>query len=62
VPQFLVAAGFGRTKFYELLADGSLDSIVLGKRRLVLLSSYQRLIERQRAEGKTLPRPGTKTA
>ena len=49
VPQFLVAAGFGRTKLYDLLSSGELDSVVIGRRRLILMDSYRRLIERQRA-------------
>ena len=49
VQQFLVAAGFGRTKLYDLLCSGELDSVVIGRRRLILMDSYRRLIERQRA-------------
>jgi hypothetical protein len=49
VQQFLVAAGFGRTKLYDLLSSGELDSVVIGRRRLILMDSYRRLIERQRA-------------
>jgi hypothetical protein len=48
VPQFLAAAGFGRTKLYDLIASGELDSVVIGRRRLILMDSYRRLIERQR--------------
>ena len=47
VPQFLHAAGFGRTKLYDLLASGELESVVIGRRRLIMLDSYRKLIERQ---------------
>ena len=49
VPQFLVVAGFGRTKLYDLISSGELDSVILGRRRLILMDSYRRLIERHRA-------------
>jgi hypothetical protein len=41
--------GIGRSKTYELLANGDLVSFKIGKRRLIVLDSYHRLIERQRA-------------
>jgi hypothetical protein len=49
VGEFCRIAGIGRTLAYELIGDGSLDSIRIGKRRLIVLDSYRRLIERQRA-------------
>ena len=50
IDKFLRLSGFGRSKTYELLADDTLESIKIGKRRLIILESYHRLIERQRAE------------
>jgi hypothetical protein len=49
VPQFLGAAGFGRTKYYELIDSGELETILISRRRLVVIDSYRRMIERQRA-------------
>jgi len=49
IKNFLELSGLGRSKVYELLADGSIESIYVGTRRLVLLDSYHRFIERQRA-------------
>jgi hypothetical protein len=46
-------SGLGRSKVYELLDAGDLDSIKVGKRRLIVLDSYHKLIERQRAAGAT---------
>ncbi|MES2494664.1 MAG: helix-turn-helix domain-containing protein [Pseudomonadota bacterium] len=31
----------GRSKVYELLADGSIESVKIGQRRLVLISSME---------------------
>ena len=36
--------GLGRTKLYELMADGTLPSVKLGGRRLVRLETIHRLI------------------
>ena len=49
IGEFCILSGLGRTKIYELLGSGELDSILIGKRRLVIVESYRRLIERQRA-------------
>lgn len=44
-------SGLGRTKVYQLVADGSLNSFNVGKRRLIVLASYGRLIESRIAGG-----------
>jgi excisionase family DNA binding protein len=48
ITEFCRISGLGRSKVYELLNDGLLDSVRFGKRRLILLASYHQLIERQR--------------
>ena len=53
ISNFCRLTGCGRSKTYELLAEGTLDSIKIGKRRLIVLDSYHKLIERQRAAGAT---------
>jgi excisionase family DNA binding protein len=40
----------GRTKVFELIANGELESIVIGRRRLVPRASIEAYIERLRAE------------
>jgi len=35
--------GLGRTKFYELINDGQIKTIKVGKRRLVVYSSLEEL-------------------
>ena len=46
---FCSISGLGRTKVYELLNSGALESVKVGKRRLILVDSYRRLIANQRA-------------
>ncbi len=38
------ATGLGRTKLYELIGAGYLDTTTIGRRRLVLVRSLQSLI------------------
>jgi excisionase family DNA binding protein len=45
VAEFCRLSGLGRTKVYQMLGDGTLDSFNVGKRRLIVLASYGRLIE-----------------
>lgn len=52
VATFCRITGIGRSKTYELLANGALDSVKIGKRRLILMESYSRLIKRLRADEK----------
>ena len=47
ISEFCRLSGIGRTKVYELLGDGNLESISIGRRRLIVLDSYRRLIQRQ---------------
>lgn len=64
IGEFCRISGIGRSRVYELIDDGSLESFTLGKRRLIVIDSYRRLIERQRgAPPKTvaaLPAPPRK--
>jgi excisionase family DNA binding protein len=57
IGEFCKLAGIGRSLVYEMIGDGRLDSILIGKRRLIVLDSYRRLVERQRA---STPPPGSK--
>jgi len=40
--------GVGRTKLYELIADGEVETVKLGKSTRVITASLHRLIMRQR--------------
>jgi hypothetical protein len=48
IPEFRRISGIGRSRIYELLDAGELESIHIGSRRLILIDSYRRLIERRR--------------
>lgn len=37
--------GIGKTKLFELIADGTLETTSIGRRRLILYRSLERLIE-----------------
>jgi hypothetical protein len=45
----LLLGGIGRSMTFELIASGQLESVKLGRRRLVLVSSIDALVERLRA-------------
>lgn len=44
VDEVMSATGIGRTLVYQLIADGSLRSLKLGKKRLVITESLLELI------------------
>jgi excisionase family DNA binding protein len=44
VKHFHQAVGLGKTKFYELLREGKIKTVVIGGRRLVPADEAQRLI------------------
>ena len=39
------ATGLGRTKMYELIGEGCLETTTIGRRRLVRVSSLRELLE-----------------
>lgn len=49
VREFCRLSGLGHTSVYDLIRRGELESITVGRRRLIILASYHRLIERRRA-------------
>ncbi len=62
IGEFCQLSGLGRTRVYELIGTGELDSITIGKRRLIIIELYRKLIERQRAAGQKFPRPGARAS
>lgn len=44
VQPFCKSIGIGRTKFYELVRDGKIKTVVIGGRRLVPADEAQRLV------------------
>jgi hypothetical protein len=54
IPDFRRISGIGRTRIYELLDAREIESIHIGTRRLILVESYRRLVERLRAKSESL--------
>jgi len=52
IPEFFRVSGNWRSKTYELLAEGRLKSIKIGKRRLIVIDSYRQLVDELLAEAK----------
>jgi predicted DNA-binding transcriptional regulator AlpA len=44
IPEFCRISGISRARVYEMLAAGQLESVVIGRRRLIVLESYRQLI------------------
>lgn len=40
----LSLSGLGRTKLYELINDGMLETVKIGRRRLIKMESLERLL------------------
>jgi hypothetical protein len=49
VPEFSRISGLGQSTVWAMLADGRLEAIAVGRRRLVLIDSYRRYIAQQRS-------------
>jgi len=48
IPDFLATTGLGRTKAYALIADGELETVRVGRRRLIPAQALDAWIERLR--------------
>jgi hypothetical protein len=61
---FLATEPWGRTKLYELIEAGELETVRQGNRRYIVAASYHRYIERLRTEsnGKRRPSPNPRAA
>lgn len=49
VKEFARISGLGESTVWAMIRDGRLESIAIGRRRLVLIESYRRLIQQQLA-------------
>ena len=45
------ALGLGRTKMFELVADGEIETIAIGRRRLIPVEAVHEFVERRRRAG-----------
>jgi len=43
IPEAARTLGIGRSKLYEIMADGALDTVTIGRRRLVRAESVRAL-------------------
>jgi excisionase family DNA binding protein len=50
IPEFCRMTGIGRSSVYELISEGAIHSITMGRRRLIVIESYRALVARKRAE------------
>ena len=48
VNEFSRLSGLGISTVWQMMKDGRLESVAVGRRRLVVIDSYRRLIEEQR--------------
>jgi hypothetical protein len=49
VPGAMQISGLGESKIREMIRDGTLETIVIGGRRLVVVASYLKLVEAELA-------------
>ena len=51
IPRFREISGIGRSRIYEMLDAGELDSVYVGARRLIVVDSYRRLLAQLQSAG-----------
>src|SRR6516162_9929943 len=58
--------GLGRTKVYELIGHGEIESVTIGRKRYIIVQSYIDFLHRQAQSAPTLaspnPRAGSRVA
>lgn len=50
IPEAVEATGIGRTTLYELIADGRLESVKVGRSRLIPADALERFVDELRQE------------
>jgi hypothetical protein len=48
IPQFLTASGLGRSKTYELIEAREIESVLVDRRRVVIVQSYLDYLKRRK--------------
>jgi hypothetical protein len=48
--RFEEASGIGHTKAYELIGAGEIETVKIGRRRMVIMASYKRYLVRLRKQ------------
>ena len=49
--------GIGRTKVYELIGDGEIESVTIGRKRYIIVQSYIDFLRRQAQSAQVLASP-----
>jgi hypothetical protein len=49
--------GVGRTKVYELIGDGEIESVTIGRKRYIIVQSYIEFLRRQAQSAPPLASP-----
>jgi excisionase family DNA binding protein len=49
IAEFCRMTGIGRSSVYELISEGAIASITMGRRRLIVIESYRALVARKQA-------------
>jgi hypothetical protein len=60
ITEFCAMSGIGRSRVYELINAGVLESALIGERRFIIVDSYRRYVEQRLAAGGKMLRPGTR--
>jgi excisionase family DNA binding protein len=50
IPEACEATGLGRTKLYDLIGEGLLDTVTVGRRRLVVVRSLLKLLRTDKVD------------
>jgi excisionase family DNA binding protein len=67
IQDFIRISGLGNTTIYKLLNEGEIESVSVGRRRLIVIDSYHRYLARNRGTPADMPladppRPGRRAA
>jgi hypothetical protein len=57
IGQFCRDNGVGRTKVYQLIGDGEIDSVTIGRKRYIIAQSYIDFLRRQARSAPTIASP-----
>ncbi len=54
VTDFMASTGLGRTKTYELIGSGELETVTCGRRRMIPAEALQDFVARLRGQARTV--------
>ncbi|MGH7055816.1 MAG: hypothetical protein ACREFK_03670 [Stellaceae bacterium] len=54
VPEFCRVSGIGHSRLYDLINTGEIESVLIGRRRLIVVDSYRAYLTRLQKEGSAL--------